>query len=71
MANHATGGVVNHKGQVFSGQSGNDVYENLYVNDGAVIPRSVGINPLLTISAIAERCCVLLATDRNWTIDVD
>ena len=71
MAEHSRAGVVNHKGQVFSGQISNDVYENLYVNDGAVIPRSVGINPLLTISAIAERCCVLLASDRNWTINVE
>jgi cholesterol oxidase len=71
MSDQATAGVVNHKGQVFSDQIGKNVYENLYVNDGAVIPRSVGINPLLTISAIAERCCKLLAADRNWSIDLD
>ncbi len=70
MAEHAGAGVVNHKGQVFAGSIGKDVYPNLYVNDGAVIPRSVGINPLLTISAIAERCCALLANDRNWEINV-
>lgn len=68
MADHAEGGVVNHKGQVFSGPSGSSVYENLYVNDGAVIPRSVGINPLLTISAVAERCCTLLTADRGWKV---
>jgi cholesterol oxidase len=70
MADHAGAGVVNHMGQVFSGSSGAEVYENLYVNDGAVIPRSVGINPLLTISAIAERCCQLLADKRQWTYEV-
>ncbi len=69
MANHAGDGVVNHKGQVFSGAAGTDVYENLYVNDGAVIPRPVGVNPLLTISAVAERCCAILLQERNWTID--
>ncbi len=69
MADHAGKGVVNHKGQVFSGQTGTDVYENLYVNDGSVIPRSIGVNPLLTISAIAERCCKLLAAERDWDID--
>lgn len=69
MADDASTGVVNHEGQVFSGPTGKSVYENLYVNDGAVIPRSVGINPLLTISAVAERCCALLADHRNWMID--
>ena len=62
-------GVTNHKGQVFSGTSGQDVYENLYVSDGAIIPTSVAVNPLLTISAMAERACVLMAEDRGWTID--
>ena len=69
MAVDASKGVVNHKGQVFAGQDGEDVYEGLYVCDGAVIPRSVGANPLLTISAISERCCSLIAQDREWTID--
>jgi cholesterol oxidase len=69
MAESAETGVVNHKGQVFAGTQGTKVYDSLYVNDGSVIPRSLGINPLLTISAVAERCCALMAKERNWEID--
>ena len=69
VAESAKDGVVNHKGQVFSGDSGEQVYETLYVADGSVVPTSLGVNPLLTISALAEREMALLAKDQNWTID--
>ncbi|HWC00208.1 MAG TPA: alpha/beta fold hydrolase [Bryobacteraceae bacterium] len=69
MGEDASTGVVNHKGQVFAGSSGTEVYDNLYVCDGAVIPRPLGVNPLLTISALAERACALAAEDRGWKID--
>jgi cholesterol oxidase len=71
MGQDASRGVVNHKGQVFSGTTGTDVHEGLYVADGSVVPRSLGVNPLLTISALAERTCALLAADRRWTIRYD
>ena len=69
MGEDATNGAVNHKGQVFAGASGTAVYPNLYVNDGAVLPRSLGVNPSLTIAAVAERACALIAQDRGWKID--
>ena len=71
MGKDAGCGVVNHKGQVFASTDGTQVYEGLYVTDGSVIPRAVGVNPLLTISAISERCCALIARDRDWKYNVD
>ena len=68
MAENAAQGVVNHKGQAFNGSNGTSVHDSLYVCDGSVIPRPLGVNPLLTISAVAERCCALMATDRGWQI---
>ncbi|MGH4020700.1 MAG: GMC family oxidoreductase N-terminal domain-containing protein [Pseudonocardiaceae bacterium] len=69
MGTDASRGVVDHKGQVFAGTDGTDVHDGLYVCDGAIVPRSIGVNPLFTISALAERCCELMAADRNWSID--
>lgn len=69
MADDAGRGAVNHKGQVFSDQSGDAVHEGLYVMDGSVVPTALGVNPLLTISALAERSCHLLAGDNGWVID--
>jgi cholesterol oxidase len=71
MGDAAESAVVNQKGQVFSSAAGSAVYPDLYVCDGAVIPRSLGVNPLFTISAVAERICVLAAQDRGWTISYD
>ncbi|MGD9500958.1 MAG: GMC family oxidoreductase [Methyloceanibacter sp.] len=69
MGEGAESGVVNHKCQVFDGEEGGRVHAGLYVCDGAVIPRSIGVNPLLTITALAERAMVHLARDRNLGFD--
>ena len=71
MAETAEEGVVNHKGQLFAGKEGETVYENLYAADGSVMPRSLGVNPLLTISAVAERTSAYIAMDRGWDISYD
>lgn len=66
MGEDAERGAVNDRGQVFAGPAGTAVYAGLYVTDGSVIPTSLGVNPLLTISAISERAMTLLIRDRGW-----
>jgi cholesterol oxidase len=69
MGDDAARGVVNDRGQVFSAAQGTAVHDGLYVADGSVIPNSLGVNPLFTISAVSERIVSILAQERGWTID--
>ncbi len=46
-------GVVNDTGRVFDAEGG--FHDGLYVVDGSVFPRAIGVNVLLTVTAFAER----------------
>ncbi len=47
MGESPENGVVDHKGEIFG-------YKNLFVADGSVVPANLGVNPSLTITALAE-----------------
>ncbi len=66
MGDDAKCGVVSPKCEVFREDGG--VHEGLYVMDGSVLPGAVGVNPHLTITAVAEYAVATLASDRNWVI---
>jgi len=47
MAETPEGGVIDLDGRIHG-------YDNLYVIDGSIIPVNLGVNPSLTITALAE-----------------
>ena len=71
MGRDCSEGVVNDKCQVFAEGAGSaaSVHEGLYVVDGSIMPRSLGVNPLLAITALAERAMLHLARDRGLPCD--
>ena len=72
MGETAAEGVVAPDGRVFDPAKGpTGVHDGLYVCDGAAIPSAVGVSPLLTITALAERAMILAAKRLQRKLDVD
>jgi cholesterol oxidase len=61
MAEDTEHGVVDEYGRVFDKRKRDNenqkqrFYEGLYIADGAIVPTALGVNPSLTISALALR----------------
>lgn len=65
-------GVVAPDGRVFDPTKGpKGVHDGLYVCDGAAVPSAIGVSPLLTITALAERAMILAAEQLHRNLDVD
>jgi cholesterol oxidase len=69
MAKDSSDGVVDSLGKVFKVENANvtttNTYDKLYVIDGAIIPSSLGVNPSLTITALALRIAENKLADGN------
>jgi cholesterol oxidase len=62
IAESSERGVVDYRHRVFG-------YRNMYVCDGSVVAANLGVNPSLTITALAERAMsfIPVAAQNNWT----
>jgi cholesterol oxidase len=64
-------GVVALDGRVFDPTKGpRGVHDGLYVCDGAAVPSAIGVSPLLTITALAERAMILAAEQLQRKLDI-
>jgi len=61
--------TVDHAGRVRD--NAGEVQRGLYVADASVIPTSLGVNPLWTISALAERIAAHVAVDLGHAATLD
>ena len=76
MSDHPGYGTVNHLGQVYDGNGGGyvdprtggpAVHHGLYVSDGSVVPTALGVNPYMTIGALAIRTAEHILANPNHT----
>lgn len=70
MGEDAQAGVVDDLGRVYDPEVRADrtrVHDGLLVLDGSIVPVALGINPLLTITALAERAVRRYAALRGWS----
>ena len=75
MSDSPAYGPVNHLGQVYDGARGGGydacytgepaVHHGLYVADASVIPTALGVNPYMTIGALAERTAYHIVNNPN------
>ncbi|RFU75515.1 cholesterol oxidase [Trichoderma arundinaceum] len=66
--NTGANGATNHLGQLFTGNDTSETHPGLIVADGALIPAAIGVNPLATIAALAERTVEAYARANGLTI---
>jgi cholesterol oxidase len=61
IADSSSCGVVDSRHRVFN-------YKNMYICDGSVLAANLGVNPSLTITALAERAMSFIpaAAETNW-----
>jgi cholesterol oxidase len=61
IADSPENGVVDYRHRVFG-------YKNMYICDGSVVAANLGVNPSLTITALAERAMSFIhsASDTTW-----
>jgi hypothetical protein len=53
-------------GRVFKGSDGNEIYDELYVVDGSIIPTPLGVNPSLTIAVLSFRIALNIIEDKHF-----